>query len=60
MEDVEGFYEFHFSLLIYPSFLFTHDIGHEFEKVNWQNCLKFLVFEGVHSLYKLAVKIFCH
>ena len=60
MEDIEGFYEFNFSLLICSSFLFTHDIGHEFEKVNWQNCLKFLVFEGVHSLYKLAVKTFCY
>ena len=48
-EVVEDFYEFHFSLLFYLKFLFTWHLSIAFEKVNWQNCFKFLVLARGHS-----------
>ena len=53
-ENVEDFTEFHFSLLLYSSFLFTWDLPIVCEKGNWQKCFKFLVLGGGNSLiYRL-------
>ena len=52
-EDVEGFCEFHLSLLFCSNFLFTWHLPIACEKVNWQNCFKFLILEIGHSLFRL-------
>ena len=49
-EDVEDFNEFHFSLLLYSSFLFTWHLPIVCEKMNWHNCFKFLALTGGHPV----------
>ena len=45
-EDIEDFYEFHFSFLFYSSFSLTWPLSRVYEKVNWQNCFEFLFIVG--------------
>ena len=49
-EDVEDFYDFHFSSLFYSSFSFTLYLSIVCEKENWQNCFEFLALTGGHLL----------
>ena len=49
-KDVEDFYEFHFTLLIYSSISFAQHLSRVCEKVNRQNYFEFLILAGGHLL----------